>query len=742
MATINSKYGSKDASSDLQEKLTASVGIRLASQLIGDGNLAHQPAISALLISNESFSDTEVRGALSMASSLQENINSFFADNPTIGKKPVTAQQKQAVSYALMSAQSPKDNIRRVGNVQQHQTTSPFDVFIPQVGGLDPSKLGSRSLEAYDTKPNNEMLQYTSAFALATATQNKFTEMFYKTVHLSPDQYAVEMEIPLISVHEEVRYELEKRLTEFNRLNIVNAEIDHTILKNDTLKIVPIVRAQTADAFVDSALIAPRPFTLESGEIIQTAPLRIGYRTSLFRLASTDAQLAKGTLDQTDALDPGAKLNAVYVLFTSADGATKEVVRIDTKNSPLNQFVQAQQGATRLMQLNFVTDDATIGPKTTLFNGATSTLLADFQGATGSTAWLSFSLSGQIDLRDSSYEFLTGSIYANKAEDNLGEDIPLEDASNADMAALFARAKVIAVDIEASKVNSNLRELGQLADFNTYRQVYGVTLGSPLAVQRPITNGDQQDALHAAALSFLCKARQSNVGITQLLSEVDTLRAFKSRGTNVIGRQPEIMGISSYLVIPTLEESEIDLEKEVTTTAQHQRNIDIRAIITDAVTIMGYRMWQKSNWQAAANLLEGTEASGPVLKVGTDMVLTKYLMIEGDTRTVGPDFPLEKAWTMDARLKDTIILALGYPGATEGVPHPLDHGMMLNKPEIVAALNLSRGSHNRELIVHPTFRHIPLCPVMGYIKVKGLDAALTKKATLGVEVVNADAFPA
>lgn len=739
MATINSKYNS--SSFDQQDAMTAKAGFALATDLRSAGNLTHQADLAMVLISNESFSPAQVQAAIAMKGNLEASIEHFFTQNAKIGDQLVTAQQKKSVAYALMSAQNPRDNLRRVGNKEQYTSNGPLDTFLPQIGGLDVSALPPRSLEAYDTKPNDEMLQYTSAFALATATQNKFPELFYKTVHLSPDQYAVEMEIPLISVHEEVRYELEKRLTEFQRLNIVNAEIDHTILKNDTLKIVPIVRQQTLDMFVDPALVAPRAVVLESGESINTAPLKIAHRSSLFRAASTDAQLAKATLDQTDALDPGIKLNGVYILFTSADGSTKEVVRIDTKNSSGNQFTQAPQGATRLMLLNFVTDDASISSATNLFNGQPSTLLSAFQGPTANTAWLTFSVRGDIDLRDSSYEFIAGSVYANKVENNLKESLDLEDAANAAMAALFAGAKVIGLDFDVSKVNSNLRELGQLADFNTYRQVYGVTLGSPLAVQRPITNGDQQDALHAAALSFLCKARQSNVGITQLLSEIDTLRAYRKRNTNLIGRQPELMGISSYLVNPTLEEMEIDLEVEVTTTAQHQRNADIKAIMTDAITIMGYRMWQNSNWQAAANLLEGTEASGPVLKIGTDMVLTKYLMIDGDTRTAGPDFPYEKAWTMDARLKDTIILALGYPSANEGVPHPLDHGMMLNKPEIVAALNLSRGSHNRELIVHPTFRHIPLCPVLGVIKVKGLDKALSKKATLGVEVVNAGDFP-
>lgn len=732
MAFVSKSKYTKRA--DVEAQNVASAAFNLVAQLRTEGSLSPNSDLGMVLISNESFSQGQEDDAAGMLDTLQVSIESFTRIHPKAGTSDITPQQQEAVRFALASAMNPKAHILRQGNKNQHKSSGPFDVFIPDHSGVDPSKLGQKSLEAYDTKPNDETLNFTAAFALATATQNKFGEMFYKTVNLSPDQYAIEMEIPLISVHDQVRHELEKRLTDFNRRNIVNAEIDHTILKNDTLKIVPIVRAQTADAFVDPALVAPYAVTLEDGTGVQTAPLKVNYRASLFRLAQTDAQLAKGVLDQTDALDPGAVLTGVYIQFQSADGTKKEVVRIDTRNSPMNQFVEGQQGLTRRMDLAFNTDAATIGKNTSLFNGGVSELLTAFQGDNASTAWLTFKINGDINLQDSSYEIITGSVYANTIKNALGQPVDMSAAGNAAMVELFATAKIIGVDIDARKVNSSLRELGQLADFNTYRQVYGVSLGSPLSVQRPITNGDAQDALHAAALSYLCKVRQSNLAVTQLLSEVESLRQYSKR-SDIVGRQPEIMGISSYLVEPVLEEVELDLAAEVTTTAQHERYDDITSILTDTCTIVAYKLWQKSNWQAAANLLEGTEAALPVVKLGTDMVLTQYLKINGDTRTMGPDFSYEKASTPDRRVYDKIFIALGYPSANPGVPHPLDHGMMINKPEVVAALNLSRGSHSRELIVHPSFRHIPLTPILGVVTVKNLQQALTQKAVLTTESV-------
>lgn len=721
-----------------QEQLNiAHAGFAVSQTLRADGALVPNSELGKVVVDMQSFSEGEQGQAIKMMTGLQASIESFVKTSEVHGKR-INPQQTEALTFALTSAQNPRAHLQQRAQLKKHSPQDAFDVYVPDHSGLRVEDLGKKSLEAYDTKPNDEMLDYTAAFALATATQNRFGEMFYKTVNLSPDQYAVSMEIPIISVYDQVRYDLEKRLTDFNKKNIVNAEIDHTILANDSLKIIPVYRQQTADAFVANNLVAPYAVTNEQGETFQTAPLKVNYRASLFRLASTDAQLAKGTLDQTDALDPGAVLEAVYIKFTS--GNTTEVVKFDTRNSPLNQFTEVIQGQTRLMQLQFTTDSATIGANTKLANGADSTLLTAFQGDDANTGWLTFSVRGDINLQDSSYEFLTGSVQVNTIKNSTGAALDLTAQGNAAMVNLLNSALVIGVDIDSRKVNSNLRELGQLADFNTYRQTYGVSLGSPLSVQRPITNGDSQDALHAAALSYLCKVRQSNKAVTQLLSEVDALRQFSKR-SDIVGRQPEIMGISSYLVEPVLEELEIDLLQEVTTTAQHERRADIRAILTDAVQIIGYKLWQLSNWQAAANLLEGTEAQYPTVKMGTDLVLNQYLWIEGDTRTAGPDFAYEKASSPDKRIRDKIFIALGYPSANPGVPHPLDHGMMINKPEVVAALNLSRSSHSRELIVHPSFRHVPLCPILGVITVKNLEEALTKKATLQVEVANAADFP-
>jgi len=723
-----SKYAKR---ADTEHVNVAKNAFSMVQSLRREGVLTPDAELGKIVVSNESFSSGEEARAADMLENLSSSVESFFK-SANVSMENITHQQAEAVSFALASAMNPRAHITRTGNTAALTKTSPLHSIIMDHSGINPATLPQPTLEAYDTKPNDETLNFTAAFALATAQQNSFGEMFYKTINLSPDQYAIDMEIPLISVYDQLHHELEKRLLDFNRRNIVNAEIDPTILKNDSLKVIPVVRTQTADAFVDPTLVAPYAVTNEEGETFNTSVLKTNYRASLFRLAQTDSQLAKGVLDQTDALDPGALLTGVYLHVT--DGTTNEIIRIDTKNLPTNQFVESAQGHTRLMSLQFTTDSVNIGQDPQLFNGATSTLLTGFLGANAHQAWLTFSVRGDINLQDSSYEVISGSVTVNTLKNAAGQTLDLSVPANTAVVALLNSAKIIGFEADVRKVNSNLRELGQLADFYTYRQTYAISLGSPLSVQRPITNGDSQDALHAAALSYMCKVRQSNKAVEQLLSEIDTLKQYSKRN-DIVGRQPEIMGISSYLVKPTLIEVNLDLMTGVTTSAQHQRHKDITSMITDTIRIVAYRMWQQSNWQAAANLLEGAEAQPPVVKIGTDMVLSQYVMCEGDTRTAGPDFTYEKAWTPDVRVRGKIFIGFGYPNTAAGVPHPLDHGMMLNKPEVVAALNLSRNSHSRELIVHPSFKHIPLCPVLGVVNVTNLDAALADSNVFKVSVI-------
>lgn len=524
----------------------ANAAFQMAASLRGDGVLTPDPEISLIALSNESYTGTLVDRAATSMATLDSSLESYLNNHPKFGDAEVTAHQRQTVLFALTSAMNPRASIQRLGSKVQFQTNGPMDVFLPDLNGMDPSKLGQKSLEAYDTKPNDEMLQFTAAYAMATATQNPLAELFYKTINLSPDQYAVEMEIPLISVHSQIRYDLEKRLTDWHKLNVVNAEIDHTILKNDTLKIVPVWREQTKDAFVDEAIIPPVDRVLESGETVKTAPLRVGYRSSLMRVANSDAQLAKGAPDQTDALDVNALLDAVYVQFGT--GADIEVVRFDTKNSPMNQFVETRQGLTRRMKLDFYSDSMHIGERTRKRDGTPLQKLAMFQGETALRTWLSFSISGDINLEDTSFEFIVGSVQVSGLQNAQKVPLDIDGAGQAAVKAILATAKIVAVDMDASKVNSNLRELGQLANFNTYRQTYGVTLGSPLAVQRPITNGDSQDALHAAALAYLCKVRQSNMAITTLLNEVESVRQFENVRTKSAVSQKSWASRPSWLI--------------------------------------------------------------------------------------------------------------------------------------------------------------------------------------------------
>ena len=737
MAFSQSKFRKNVQADDVR---LAGAAIAVAQHLKSSGHLALSQDVVKTLVSNESFSTAQVETAGSVLDGIVESCEGFVTNNKSLFEG-TTPAARQAMVNAMISAQNPRASLLRSADNQSYaSSTGPFDKFIPHLAGIDAAKIPQATVEAYDTKPNEETLKFTAAFALTTATQNKTGELFFPTINLAPDEYAVSVEIPLLGIFPTFNYEPGQGLKEFPRRNAVGAEIDHTILRDDSLDFTPVRRSSTADLFVDSALITPYDYTNEAGETFKTSSLAIGVRATLFTVMQTDAELAKGELDQTDALDTGAELEFVDMLFTSADGNTKEVVRIPTLGLPGAQLVTSSQGLTRRMDLQFTTDDVQIDANTKLLSGADSTLLTAFAGDTAHTAWLSFSVRGDINLQDTSYEFTTGNVVAKAIRTSADVNLDPTDPTNASIFAIFSRAKVIGFKLKARRVNSNLRTLGKLVDFNTYRQTYGVRLLSPLTIQRPITNGDSQDALHAAALSYLCKVRQSNDAITTLLEERNVIRGFKRR-SDVIGRQPEILGVSSWLVEPCLIEAEINLPEDVQSIEQHDRYIDVQSILTDTVKLVSYKMWQQSRWQAAANLLEGMEAPLPRVGFTVDQKHAQYINIVGDTRTVGPDFEYDKAINMDDRMYNQIAICFNYASAQPGVPHPLNHGMMLNKPETVAALNLSRTSHSRELIVHPSYRHVWLTPVLGWINVIGLDEVMTKKTTTNVEVTNPEDFP-
>lgn len=683
----------------------------------------------------------DIQGTVSEALEAHAIENNLSAFNEDDGRPRFrfTRSQLDAAAIGGVLAANPQAYFRvKPEDSLESQSSNPLNRFFAD--RVNPGKRMQEALESYDNKENANTQNFTIAYNLNAANQNEFGETFFQTVVMSPETAALRLEIPLIAVHDEIRHRLEQSYTEFKRRNLVDAEVDHKILKNDTLKCVPVFRTAKQDAFVPSSLVSTYNVDLE-GQSIPTRPLAVDHRDSLLGLSQTDTLLESGILDSTAALDPSIVLEAVYIQLTRAasggDPAVTEVLRIPTKAFATATATEALQGHTRLMQVNFIQPEVNIGPNTHLANGGTSTLLAPFQGSGGAQptheVFLRLSLRGDINLQDSNYELNPGPVRVSLLRTAGGAVLDIDDASNAALVDIFEGAKIIGFDLDARRVNSNLRERGQILDVFNYRHQYTVTLGSPICLPKPVAEGDATDAQDIAALVHTTRTRASNAAVTKIFEDIENLRQYKA-GSAYIQEQPHVLGIASYLVKPLLLEEKIDILAKTQSVKQSEKRRDIKALLVDLLNNMAYRLWRDMNYQPASDMLDGGAQTRPTIIVGTDPVLFQYLVVDGDTRTLGPGFTYKIVQTVDSRMKGKIVLSFRHGGEAPGVPHPLSYGVMAYKSEIVAALPVTRnGAVSRELIVHPSFRHITMLPGLGLIEVENLDEALKEKLPFSTE---------
>jgi hypothetical protein len=600
--------------------------------------------------------------------------------------------------------------------------------FIPAQGGDFAEGRISQALEAYDEKENKNAVIYSVAYNLQAARQDEFGEAFFPTVVVTPDQVGFTVSIRLIQVYNEVRRQVTGAVDKFQKRNIIQAVIDPTILRNDQTKIVPVHRAESAANFVAAGTLAPRTVLLE-GESITTSALAVGKKFSLLGISQTEALLETGLQDSTDSIDTAVALEAIYVLIGD------NVVKFNTLRLPLATFTYSVQGNYRLMNLAFTTDSLLVDKDTKDVAGAALAELAALTAAEAEVR-LSVSLSGSVNLELADTTVFASDMTVFSVTDNGGASLdPLTGAGKA-LADLFIGAKVIGYDLDARRTNVNRRQRGQLLDTTFYNQVYAVPLRSPITVPRPLTIGDANDSSDLAALITATHIRTSNAAVEELLRVQDVLAEFVGKTTND-GETPEILGVARFLVKPFFEYGLVKVDEVVDSLKSHERAADIQAVLVNKLRDMAYRMYRDSGYKAAADALAGGMSQVPTVIIGTDPVLSRYLTVTGDLRTLGNDFNVKIVSTLNKRMTGKIVMSFGEFGAgKDGVPNPMHFGNMAWKPELTLVLPLHRnGANSKELTVQPSFLHVTNLPIMAALDVTGIEDIVASKVTLNMATV-------
>ena len=586
------------------------------------------------------------------------------------------------------------------------------------------------AMEAFDERETRNAMVHTVGYNASAAMQDEFGEAFFRTIVLAPDQAGFTAAIDLIEVGRRTTHKANGEIADFGRRNLIQAAIDETILADDVTDVVPVFRDSGPSAntqfFAPAARVAPRVVSVE-GEDVLTSPLVLGTKFSLAGLSQTDAQLARGGRNQTDALDSSIYLKNLYLQLQNAAGAVFEVISFPVRSMRGAAANYKVQGNYRDMTFGFEGQLA-IGADTKTVAGAASTLLNTAVVVPNLIVKLGVRVAGDINL-----EFTSGTLFAPEI---VVESVTLatgEEATTVQKTAVkaaLAGAKLAYFDLEARFTNSNRRETGDIITRNRYVQFYPVPLRAPVTLQRPVNSSDQQDAADIASLAATTRTRASQAAVKAIANFASLLSQVKTDEAT-IGMDPEALGPANRLVRAYYEYAVIDAERDLQSVSTLDRAREVNALIVNKLRDMVYRAYRVSGYKAAADILAGGQSELPVIVIGADLEITRWLMLDGEFATMGRNFNVKVVGSNARKMKGKIYATFDQPGAVEGAYNPLSFGHMAFRPECVIALPITRdGGNVRELTVSPSYLHIPNMPILLELDISGISDVIASKVAV------------
>lgn len=640
------------------------------------------------------------------------------------GLEKMSIAQEEAGIAAGFAAASPSAYLNRKIPTSQEMAAFGGDNTIVVNTGASSVDERRVSLEHFDEQANRNAMVYSMAYNAQAARQNEFGETFFPTVVQAPDQVGYFVNIKLIEVIDTQRRAISGAVQNFNRKNIIKAEIDSTILQNDITRLHPVLRSES-----EQFLLKDLESTISlSGEDVTTAPYAIGKKFSILGLSQTEVALQAGIQDESDAVDSAVKLSAIYVEL--AKGA---VVKFNTKNTPTAAFNYSVQGNVRTLQLAFNTDTLNLTKNTKLVDG--TALPASLLTAIGDNiARLSVGVFGSINQQQGDTSLTASDFGVAKVVEEDGTVLSLNDGVGQAVVTALETAKVIGYDLYAHRTNSNRRNRGQLVDVREMNYLYNIPVLPPISAIRPIANSDANDASLLQSLVQTTRTRANNAAVTKLLETRDYLKEYCSNAIQFTD-DVEMLGAAAKLVTPTYDEVVLDVATMTDSIKSSDRSEDVVAVIINQVRDIAYRMYQASGYQAAADVQAGGVAAKPTVLIGTDPTVYRYLTQNGDTRTFGDAFEFKIVPTLDSRMNGQIAITFGTT-ANDGTPNPLHFGNMAWRPEMTLLMPMVRnGSSVMELTVQPQFEHIPNLPILGWVTVSGIKDIIASKATVNINQV-------
>ena len=707
---------------------------------VGNEILGRELITNDLAISTEGMSDVERQSLINTAMEIRTTVESVAAD---LGFEDLTDAQKASAVYGGLIAADPQAFLN--SKIKQPASSDSSVTVVNNTGVLDAYDQRTISVEAYDERENKEASIYSVTYNMQAPRQDDFGEAFFPTVACSPDEVGFGVHVELTMVYSDLQKKTTGKIYDFKKKNILRAIADPDILHDELTRLIPVYRSTgsgaNTDNFVDVSLMGMAATNIVRDgktETDLTTYLKPGARFDLLGISQTDALLAKGTMDETDTIDPGVVLENIAIQTVGTGGAPA-VFKFPVEDLPSANFVYSAQGNYRKMVLNFQTTSILIEEgKTKLADGnvatSTNTGLNTFTPTQIASFRLRVVMTGELDIETGETVVWANEVSIDSARDPNGELVDLTTGDGAQLVSEFNAGTdglITGYTLKAFATNANRRNRGQILDVTRYTTLYNIPVRNSITAIHPVSGRYDNDTSDLAALISATRVRASNAAVETLIRAGDVLKSYTSAGTVALdanGNPPEILGTGRFLVQPTYYEQSIDMSSVVDSLRSAKRAEDIQHALVNYIRDYAYQMYRDSEYKAAYEAMHGGVNKIPTVIVGTDPVIGRYLTVTGDSRTLGNGFDMKVVTTLNKNMKGKIFITFGvYDGTRNQKPNVLNFGNMGWCPEIPVVLPISRGGQvSKELAVSPRFLHCVHLPILTKLTVTNIQTVLGK----------------
>lgn len=707
------------------------VATKIGTALRERGAQWKNDTLTQRVLSFESLEGDELTEVQAEGDGMEADLKEFFED-AEISTEGYTDQQWKAGVFTLMAAGNPKEYMQKALSFESAEPGLGVTIAdsVNGVYGHRAEHAFTLSQEAFDDRELINNLPFSVVFNIQAARQNEFGEAFYPTLVVSPDQATVDVTVRRAMVFNEVRHELSGKTMDFYRRNLVEAVLDHSVLDNQSTKIVPMYVSGGANNNTAHFSTAVGTTLVKQGnEMVPTRPLKFANQFNLIGLSQTNTVQATGTLDNTDTIDHRVVLEEIFVNVTSASVAAPNnvaVLKFPTANLIRAGFLKSPEGLDREVMLNFVTDSLPITYQTSdisdVDNPSDTLGYLNTPARQGYVLMLGMTVSGQGNLELGNFNLEASRIQIVKVLNKLADGTTVEITDTAIINALKAEYTFTAdsFNLDSRRSNLNRRTRGVQVTTVDQNERFVIPLGQPISCPSPITNTRTSTDMSAPITA--ARIINDNNAVTKLFKYADLLSTLELSRDYAVP-VPNIEGIGRLMIRPYYEEYELDLLEVTASLKSQDRAADVSAAFVNKIREMSYRAYRDSALQPALDAATGGTGERPVLLIGTDPVILRHIIVSGDTRTVSIAFDHKIVCSYDLRMRDHIFMT--FVREKVNGPDPLSFGFMAWMPELATQVNLTRqGAVYNETMVQPRSLHVNTCPILMKIKVKNLDKAV------------------